>query len=107
MNYFSIQAQDSPDAPTKRVTHLDAHLAHVEAHLARYAVAGPLRDAQGKMTGSLLVVKAESVADAQRFLETDPYFIAGVWGAIEIRAFAAVAGDWVGGKAWGGQLLTR
>lgn len=107
MNVFSITAQDSPDAPTKRVTHLDAHLAHVEAHLARYAVAGPLRDAAGRITGSLLIVKADSIADAQAFLETDPYFIAGVWNAIDIRAFAAVAGDWVGGKAWGGQPLTR
>jgi uncharacterized protein YciI len=33
--------------------------------------------------------------------EADPYFHAGVWHAIEIYDFNAVAWDWVDGKAWG------
>jgi uncharacterized protein len=100
MKLFSIIAEDGADSVTTRATHLDAHLKHVEAHLTRYAVAGPLRDANGAITGSLLIVKAASIADARAFLEMDPYFIANVWRAIDIRAFNAVAGDWVGGKVW-------
>jgi uncharacterized protein YciI len=45
-------------------------------------------------------VKAVDEADARTLIEADPYFRAGVWADIEIRAFGAVAGDWVGGKTW-------
>jgi hypothetical protein len=62
--------------------------------------AGPLRDAEGNFTGSLVVVKAESEEDARAFLTNDPYFKADIWSSIEIRAFNAAAGDWVGGKTW-------
>jgi uncharacterized protein len=101
MKLFTIIAEDATNSVILRARHLDAHLAHVEAHLERYAVAGPLHDANGLITGSLLIVKAESIADARAFLEIDPYFVANVWRSIDIRAFNAVAGDWVGGKAWG------
>lgn len=46
------------------------------------------------------MVKAASEADARAMLEQDPYFQAGVWSHVEIHAFSAVAGDWVGGKTW-------
>jgi uncharacterized protein len=98
MKLFTIIAEDGANSVTLRAKHLDAHLAHVEANLARYAVAGPLRGANGVITGSLLIVKADSIASARAFLETDPYFVANVWRSIDIRAFNAVAGDWVGGK---------
>jgi uncharacterized protein len=104
MKRFAIIAHDHIDASDKRLIHLAAHLEHVTKHLDRYAVAGPLRDtgnADGVIAASLLIVKADSAAEARTFLETDPYFHAGVWRAIEIYDFNAVAGDWVGGKAWG------
>jgi uncharacterized protein len=101
MKLFTIIAEDGANSVTLRARHLDVHLAHVEAHLARYVVAGPMRGTDGVITGSLLIVKAETIADARAFLETDPYFVAKVWRSIDIRAFNAVAGDWVGGKAWG------
>lgn len=100
MPAFAIIAHDAPDAPALRLQHLAAHLAHVEAHLGDFLVAGPLRNAAGEICGSLLVVKADSAADARRFLESDPYFAAGIWADIEVKAFSAVAGDWVGGRNW-------
>jgi uncharacterized protein len=101
MKLFTIIAEDATNSVTLRATQLDAHLAHVETHLDQYAVAGPMRGTDGVITGSLLIVKAETIADARAFIETDPYFVTGVWRSIDIRAFNAVAGDWVGGKAWG------
>ncbi|MBS0503572.1 MAG: YciI family protein [Proteobacteria bacterium] len=98
--FYAIIARDRPGAAPIRTEKLKQHLAHVEGHIDRLAVAGPLRDEAGAFTGSLLIVKAETEADARALLESDPYFQAGIWDDIDIRAFGAVAGDWVGGKTW-------
>jgi uncharacterized protein len=97
---YTIIAHDKPGANARRLTHLAAHLAHVEANLGQMLVAGPLRNADGEICASLLVVKAETEAEARAFLEKDPYFAADIWDNIEIHSFNAVAGDWVGGRAW-------
>ncbi len=100
MKLYAISAHDGPGAAAIRADKLGQHLAHIEATLERIAVAGPLRDEKGETVGSLLVVKAEDAADARAYLESDPYFKGGVWKAVDIADFAAVAGDWVGGKTW-------
>lgn len=97
---YTIITKDKPGATATRMEKLKEHLAHVETNLDRLAVAGPLRDEDGYFTGSLLVVKADSEADARALLETDPYYKADIWSDIEIRAFNAAAGEWVGGKTW-------
>lgn len=97
---YAIYATDRSDAGSLREDKLLEHLHHVEKHLDRLLVAGPLRDEKGNFTGSLLIVKAENEADARAMLEQDPYFGADLWSQIEIKAFGAVAGDWVGGKTW-------
>lgn len=97
---YAIITQDKPGATATRMEKLKEHLAHVEATLDRLAIAGPLRDEEGNFTGSMLVVKAESEAEARELLSHDPYFKADIWSSIEIRAFNAAAGDWVGGKTW-------
>ncbi|OYU14061.1 MAG: hypothetical protein CFE37_12865 [Alphaproteobacteria bacterium PA4] len=96
---YAIIAHDAPGADVARKAHLDAHLAHVAAQVGDYLVAGPLL-VDGVMCGSLLVVKADSAEAARAMLESDPYFAAGVWGSVAVYDFAAVAGDWVGGKTW-------
>jgi len=98
--YYAIITRDKPGAAATRMEKLKEHLAHIETALDRLAVAGPLRDEAGGFTGSLLVVKADSAAEARALLEADPYFRADIWSDIEIRAFNAAAGDWVGGKTW-------
>lgn len=97
---YAIVAHDKPGGAAIRKEKLGEHLAHVEAHLDRLAVAGPLRDEAGNFTGSVLIVKAADEADARALLHADPYFRAGLWARIDIGQFGAVAGDWVGGKNW-------
>ncbi len=99
-NLYAIITTDRSDAGSLRMDLLEMHIAHVERHLDRLSVAGPLRDEEGEFAGSLLIVKAEDEADARAFLEMDPYFKADLWNQIQINAFGAVAGDWVGGKTW-------
>jgi hypothetical protein len=98
--YYAIIAHDAPGAAAIRGEKLKEHLAHVEEQLDRLAVAGPLRDEAGIFTGSLMIVKADTAEAARELLQSDPYFKAGAWSDIEVRAFGAVAGDWVGGKNW-------
>lgn len=97
---YAIITHDKPGSKAVRMEKLKEHLAHVEASLDQLAVAGPLRDEDGNFTGSILVVKAASESEARAMLEDDPYFKADIWSHIEIRAFNAAAGDWVGGKTW-------
>ena len=100
VKYFAIVTTDKPGATATRMAKLREHLAHVEATIDQLAIAGPLRDQDGNFTGSLLIVKADSEAEARAMLENDPYFHAEIWSDIQIRAFGAAAGDWVGGKTW-------
>lgn len=100
MPLYAIHALDGPGGAEKRSAHIAAHLVHVEAHIDRYFVAGPLKDAAGEAIGSLLVVDAADEADARAFLAEDPYAAAGLWDRIHVAIFSAAAGSAVGGVTW-------
>lgn len=91
---FLAYCRDAEEAPRLRREHLAAHLAWVEREAARIRVAGPLRNAAGEFTGSVLVVEAADASAAERLLAGDPYRRAGVWAAVELHAFHAAAGTW-------------
>ena len=97
---YAIITTDKPGVGSIRMEKLREHLAHVEEHLDRMTIAGPLRNEAGDFEGSFLIVKADSEADARAFLEEDPYYKADIWSEIRIHAFSAAAGEWVGGKTW-------
>jgi len=96
---FALRCLDSEGSAPAREAALADHLAHVEAHIGDYAVAGPLKEGE-RTIGSLLVIKAGDAAEARLRLEADPYFAAGVWASITCEEFRAVAGDWAGGATW-------
>jgi hypothetical protein len=100
MAYWSVYSRDAPDAPALRKEHLAAHLQYAESILDRIAVGGPLRAGNGPDFGSLIIVTADSEAEARSILEADPYYRAGVWECSEIRPFRPVIGGWVGGRNW-------
>ena len=97
---YVIYLEDMADGADLRQQFLNQHLEFVEANLDRILVAGPRKNANGEMIGSLYIVAAESAEDARRFLQQDPYFGAGLWQAPAISAFNGVAGEWVGGRNW-------
>jgi uncharacterized protein YciI len=96
---FAFRCLDRAGSADLRSAALAAHLAHIEAHIDDYAVAGPLKDGE-RTIGSLLVIKAADTVEARARFEADPYFAAGIWATITSEEFRAVAGDWVGGAAW-------
>jgi len=67
---FVILGFDGPDGEAKRKIYRPAHLAKMEPLDAqgRVVLAGPLTD----KTGSLIVIEADSLEDAQRFARKTP-----------------------------------
>lgn len=100
MALFAVRCIDAAGSGPIRQQHLAAHLAHVEAQMARYRIAGPIKNADGVNIGSLLVIEAADADDARAFIMADPYGRTGVWASVEIEAFMAAAGTWVGGATW-------
>jgi Uncharacterized protein conserved in bacteria len=97
---YAILAEDDPAMAHVREAALADHLAFVEDHVDRYAVAGPLLDETGAMTRSLFLIYAENEAAARAFMANDPYVAGGLYSAIEYRRFTPAAGDWIGGIIW-------
>lgn len=100
MKHWAIVAWDAADAPARRTAHRAAHFARIDGIMDRLSIAGPMKDDAGAFTGSLVIVTAETRAEAQVIFEADPYFAAGVWERFEIHDFLPAAGAWIGGKTW-------
>ena len=100
MSHFAVMAWDVPDSAAIRNAVRADHFAHIERIIDKVAVAGPLKDADGNIIGSLVVLNVADAAEAEAVLKSDPYFKAGVWGRWTIHPFLAAAGEWVGGKIW-------
>lgn len=85
---FVILGFDGPDGEAKRKIHRPAHLANLEPLSAqgRVVLAGPLTD----KTGSLIIIEADSLEEAQRFARADPYSIHGVFERVEVHPFLQV-----------------
>lgn len=85
---FVILGFDGPEGPAKRKIHRPAHLARLEAlHVQnRVLLAGPLTDG----AGSLIVMSADSLAEAQAFAKEDPYTMNGVFERTEVHPFSQV-----------------
>ncbi|MEE4200254.1 YciI family protein [Erythrobacter sp.] len=99
MTLFGFYCLDAAQGAALREKLLQDHLAHIEAHIDDYAVAGPLKEGDATI-GSLVIIKAEDEAEARAKFEADPYFSGGVWDSVKMNRFLGVAGDWVGGIAW-------
>ena len=85
---FVILGFDAPDGAAKRKVHRPAHLKNIEILDAqrRVILAGPLTDG----AGSLIVITAGSLAEAQAFVQSDPYTVNGVFERVEIHPFHQV-----------------
>lgn len=100
MSHFAVVAWDTADSAAIRAAVRDAHFTHIEIIIDKIAVAGPLKDADGAIVGSLVVLDVADATEAEAVLRSDPYFKAGVWDRWTIHPYLAAAGEWVGGKIW-------
>jgi uncharacterized protein YciI len=85
---FVIIGFDGPDGDAKRKIYRHAHLANMEPldRAGRVVLAGPLTD----KAGSLIVIEADSIEEAQTFAREDPYTVHGVFERVEVHPFVQV-----------------
>jgi uncharacterized protein YciI len=98
---YLIICRDGPTASELRVTHLEGHMRHVEKHWRRYISAGPIREPGGDaLVGSVFLLLADSLEDAQTVMNGDPYISCGMYETIEYKEFTNSIGQYMGGKIW-------
>ena len=85
---FVILGFDGPDGEARRKIYRPAHLAKMEPldQQGRVVLAGPLTD----KAGSLIIIEADSLEEAQQFAEEDPYTVNGVFERVEVHPFTQV-----------------
>jgi uncharacterized protein YciI len=89
---FVYRGTDGPRGAELRKTVRDRHLAHLQSLVdqGRVRFGGPLLDAEGAPTGSLVILEADDLASARAIAESDPYLVEGVFERVEVQGTKAV-----------------
>ncbi len=85
MGLFVIECTDKEDGFALRQEVRPKHLDYAKALGDTLLVGGPFLDEQERMIGSLLIIKADSLADAEAIAARDPYAQAGLFSATSVR----------------------
>jgi len=88
---YAIICIDKPGHLETRMANREAHLAHITAS-GTITQAGPFLDANGEMCGSLLIMTADDISEAEDWAAADPYKAAGLFQSVEIRPWKRVIG---------------
>ena len=96
--YYAIISEDVADSLPLRLQARPAHIARLEALKAegRLLAAGPhpaldtSEPGAAGFTGSLVIAEFDSLADAQRWAEADPYIDAGVYAQSMVKPYKIV-----------------
>lgn len=96
--WFAIVAEDVENSLERRLATRPAHLARLEAlqSAGRLLLAGPFPAVESEnpgpagFTGSLIVAEFDSLDEAKRWAEADPYQTAGVYANVTVRPFRQV-----------------
>lgn len=82
---YALICTDKPNALQTRLDNRADHLAFLKAMGDKLKAAGPFLDDDGGMTGSLVVIEANSRDEALAVASEDPYARAGLFESVEIR----------------------
>ncbi len=97
MALYVILGMDKPDSLELRMATREAHFAHLAKYSEQVRLGGPFLDEDGRMTGSMIILEAESLEEARAFHTSDPYTTAGLFESSEVRPWRATAGG-LGGR---------
>ena len=79
---YCFVCTDGPNAALLRMKHLDEHLKHIQDNIDHFPVAGPIPDGKGGMTGSMVMIDAETEDDAWEVFKQDPYAQVDIWESV-------------------------
>ncbi|MDO9416533.1 YciI-like protein [Pararhizobium sp.] len=84
---FAFLCTDKPNSLQVRMDARPEHVAWLNGlnDAGTLKFAGPFLDAESKPNGSLVVVKAETIEDAQALSAADPYAKAGLFASVDIK----------------------
>lgn len=88
---IALIAHDKAGGLATRIANRDAHLAYI-AETGIVEMAGPLLDAAGDMCGSLIVLNASDMAEAETWASGDPYAKAGLFETVTLTEWKKVIG---------------
>ena len=86
-----LKAKDKAGALQTRLDNRDAHVAYLKAS-DHVEMAGPLLNDNGDMCGSLIILEVDTMAQAQTFVDGDPYGKAGLFERVTLDAWNKVIG---------------
>ena len=87
---WAIYLTDTPNAAPLRAKHLEAHKAYLHKVDPQIFFTGPLQsDDASQNIGSLWIVRAGSRAEAQAFVDAEPFFRSGVYASHTINRVRA------------------
>lgn len=90
MPLFAVICRDKPGALQVRLDTREAHLGFIR-DTGIVQMAGPLLE-EGEMRGSLVILEAEDIADAQDWAANDPYKAAGLFDSVQVIEWKKVIG---------------
>lgn len=93
MTLYALVRMDKPGMADLRAANQPAHLAFLKEAPLPIRLGGALLDEDDKVTGSLIVVEAESRAEVEAFAAADPYTQLGVYESIRIRRWRIARGS--------------
>ena len=82
---FALICTDRPGHLDLRLKVRPTHLAYLESLGAKLKAAGPFLDEAGNPNGTMVIVEAADVAAATAIAANDPYAIADLFSATEIK----------------------
>ncbi|KEA65444.1 YciL protein [Marinobacterium lacunae] len=96
--YYAIIAEDVENSLAKRLETRPDHLARLESlkQQGRLFAAGPLPAIDSEdpgpagFTGSLVIAEFDSLEEAKRWADADPYVQAGVYGKVVVKPYKKV-----------------
>ena len=82
---YALVADDKPEGLADRLANRPAHLRHLESLGDKLIFAGPFVDQNGDANGSIVVIEAENLGEAEALFRKDPFVANGVFGSFEVR----------------------
>ena len=90
---YVVLFTDNPAQAGQRQRFMADHLAFLEKNAARIRAAGPMTDEKGAPAGGLWLVAADSAAEVQTLVESDPFWPTGLRQSVRVLQWTQVFAD--------------
>ena len=78
--YWAVYCVDKPNMNDQRIKFVDAHRRYLEGWSSKVVFSGPFQsDDASQELGSLIIFKLDSRAEAQAFIDGEPFYQAGIF----------------------------